>query len=301
MELTPQAIRTPEDLEKLEFICPPVNSGHPSLAYFSDYIESPNNFTTHFHFSSNDDVVIVGELQEKELVSNPRSFVNSIYSSNLSNSMESYFSYIIDFYKRKNITTIRFHSSPGYIQKSPKLVIDSKMEYRCTTSVIKVDNYQPSSRRVRSIKKAKANGYEIEITKPEDYFEVWSFLRNFLASKKLPILTFDRVLQLVTKFPMLFSLIRVNDSDGELIAAALANRIGDCIRLPNYCGSKMHYGATDFLISKVVEMAVNQKIQYVDLGTSTDPKTGLEIEGIVNYKSEFSAIRYVLEDEVLTL
>lgn len=301
MELTPQAIRTPEDLEKLEFICPPANSGHPPLTYFSDYIELPENFTTRFHSSSNENIIIIGELRGKELLSNPRSFVNSIYSSDLNNSIESYFSHIVSFYQEKNITSIRFHSSPEYIQKSPKLMSDSKMEYRCTTSVIKIDNYQPSNRRIRSIKKAKENGYKLEIAKPEDYFEVWSFLRDFLTSKKLPLLSFERVFKLVTKFPTLFTLVRVNDCDGELIAAALVNKIGDCIRLPNYCGSKMHYGATDFLISQVVEMAMEQKIQFVDLGTSTDPQTGLEIEGIVNFKSEFSAKRHILEDEVLTL
>jgi hypothetical protein len=126
-------------------------------------------------------------------------------------------------------------------------------------------------------------------------------MENFLVSRQLPSLSFSRILELVTNFDQSFSLCRVTDNKSRLIGAALINKIGNCIRIPNYYGSRDDEGATDFLISNIIELAIASKIKFVDLGVSTHPQSGKEIEGIVNYKSEFSAKRFDVQDEVIIL
>jgi len=301
MELIIKSIDRSSQLQDLKDVCDPIISGFPTLNYFAEYMDCPENKTIHFNFHGIDHIVIVGELRNGELVVTPRSFVNSLYISKLSQPLGEFVPHILAYYKNQEISKIRIRIAPTYIQYSEKLVADSLLEHRCTTSIVEVKNYSLSSRRSRSLKKAYMMGYQFEVAGQVNVIETWRFMEKFLVSRQLPSLSLSRILELVTNFDQSFSLCRVTDNKSRLIGAALINKIGNCIRIPNYYGSRVDEGATDFLISNVIELAIGSKIEFVDLGVSSDPLSGIEIAGIVNYKSEFSAKRFVVQDEVIIL
>jgi hypothetical protein len=301
MELIIESIESSSQLQDLKDMCNPIISRFPALNYFSEYMDCAENKTIHFNFDEIDHIVIVGELRNGELVVTPRSFVNSLYISKLSQSLDEYVPHILAYYKNQEISKIRIRTAPTYIQYSEKLIADSLLEHRCTTSIVEVINYSLSSRRSRSLKKAYMMGYQFELAGQANVIETWRFMENFLVSRQLPTLSISRILELVTDFDQSFSLCRVTDHRSRLIGAALINKIGNCIRIPNYYGSRDDEGATDFLISNIIELAIMSKMEFVDLGVSSDPLSGMEIEGIVNYKSEFSAKRFVVRDEVIIL
>lgn len=301
MEISICKVVSPQTLMRLEELCSPTVAHYPKLSYFNPYVDNDLNFTTHFNFSNGDNVVIVGEKNGTQLICNPRSFVNSIYTSKLSQPLETLLPLIVGYYKSELVSSIRLRNPPSYIHPTPKFFTESTMELRCTTSVVEAAAYNPSHRRMRAIRRAISNGYSFNVVEPRDYESTWTFLENFLVSRKLPALTYERVLQLLSKFNSSFSLIRVTDSESKLIAAAFANTVGDTIRLPNYYGLRDHEGSTDFLIFEIIKWATVKDIRYVDLGVSIDPSTGMEVDGIVNFKSEHSAIRVGVFDEILSL
>ena len=155
MELEIEHINNSLQLEGLKNICNPIISGYPAINYFSEYMGTPENKTIHFNFFENGHLIIVGELRKSELVLNPRSFVNSLYISKLSQPLEEYLPQILSFYKTQKISKIRIRTAPPYIQYSEKLFGNSLLEYRCTTSIVDLKNYEVSSRRIRSLKKAQ--------------------------------------------------------------------------------------------------------------------------------------------------
>jgi hypothetical protein len=77
----------------------------------------------------------------------------------------------------------------------------------------------------------------------------------------------------------------------DIRAMAFAHRHGSVLRIPVYAAtdSGKAQGATESVIQKGVEIADFLDLAAVDLGSSTDPATGLDIPGIVLFKQELGA------------
>lgn len=301
MDLTARDLRSKRDLIALSDICEPIVPFYPDLKYFLDYPEVLNGGSTHFLFSDGAQIVLIGELREGKILCNPRAFVNVLYATNLNQEMKGYFNFILEHFRNIGIREIQIRQIPNYISQPLRFSLNSKIVERYRTSVIDVSNFKPSKRRIRSRLKCESRGYRLQVVDESHRLETWSYIESFLVSRNLPSLGFSRIEFLLQHYKRAFKLVRVVDQEDNLVAAALLNRIGESLRIPNYCGSRDNTGATDFLIFGITDMAYENKIQYVDLGVSVDLKSGSEIAGIVNYKAEFSATRISIEDEVVSL
>lgn len=299
MEVISIRISSSEQLNNLENTCVPVIKNYPKLNYFNDYIHLDSIECTLFEFIDGSKIVVLGERIGNTLVFNPRAFVNSVYATSLKKPLDFYLTKIIQYIGAQGIDTIRFRTPPSFVQEGQEMPIISYRETRGFTSVVEVQDFKLSNRRKRLIEKASKVGFSFEVSSPENWEETWEFLEEFLLTRRLPSIGKNRVLNLVANFSTHFQLVRVMSSDSKVIGAALINRIGNAIRIPNYFGDKSFDGSTDFLIFKVIGMASNENYKYVDLGFSTDPTTGHDVEGIVNFKSEFSAFRQELFEDVI--
>ena len=301
MELTATELRSKEDLKTLSNICEPLVLFFPNLNYFLDYSEILNGGSRHFSFSDGAQIVLIGELREGRILCNPKAFINVLYVANLNMDVKEYMKFILAHLHDIGIRAIRIRQTPHFIAKPIRFSLNSDIIERCKTSVIDLSNFKPSSRRNKSRLKCEKQGFLFQEVDSHQSLETWSYLESFLISRNLPSLGFDRIDFLLRNYRDAFKLVRVIDPEGNLVAAALLNRIGDAIRIPNYCGSRDASGATDFLIFGVTDMAYENNIQFVDLGISVDPISGIEVAGIVNYKSEFSAVRFSIQDEIVNL
>ena len=301
MELVSLRITSSKHLNDLEGECHAMVRNYPRLTYFSDYMELETNASTLFKFSDDSRIVILGERMGTEFVSNPWSFVSSFYVSGLRLPLVNYLPLVFEYFSQEGVQKIRFRTPPNYVDNDLNLPRVSYRDTRGFTSVVKLPTSGISNRRKRLIRKASKNGYIFGESSEENWLETWEFLETFHRSRGLPSLGFERVLNLVQSFPTNFQLVRVQAADQSLIGAALLNRIAGVIRVPNYYGDKNFEGSTDFLISRIIDLALSDGYDFVDLGFSSDPTTGLEVEGIVNFKSEFSASKVEIFDDVICL
>lgn len=285
-------------VELVDVVCPTVQN-YPNLSYFIDYIHLDTNESRLFVFPDEAKIVFLCEKNGNNLVSNQRSFVNSFYTSSLKSTIESYLPEIFEYFRKQGIKEIQIRTPPDFIQSGLTIPEITRRELRGFTSVVQVSNHAVSNRRLRSIRKAINNGYTFEIAGLEKWQETWTFLESFLHSRNLPSIEYSRIFTLLSRFPSSFSLVRIQNTEGRLIAAALINRIGRAIRVPNYYGDRSFEGSTDLLISKIISLASEENYEFVDLGFSTDPSTGQDVQGIVDFKSEFSASRFEVFNDII--
>jgi hypothetical protein len=205
----------------------------------------------------------------------------------------------MNFYKELGFNSIKIRQPSEIVVGKDLDLPNSQLSLRCNTSVVSLENYEFSSRRIRAIKKALSRGLVFETVMPENLKTTWEYLESFLISRNLPRLPASRVLGLLTDYPDYFQLVRVVNNAADIAAVALLSSVGNTVRLPNYCGDRIHDGALDLLLSQVMVLAKSQGFAFVDLGVSTDPKTDSEVPGIVQFKSEFGATRFEVFDKLI--
>lgn len=279
------------------------NSGLlPDIRYFAEYSGLTNNISTEFTVNSHK-IFLPIEKQHNSAVIHPRSFASDLYIENsdfaVSDPFKNILSELVGYLKHINIPELIVKPIPDYIFPTYATLFESFKKEFILTSVIHSDYFQLSNRRFRQLKNAKKEGYKVTKCSGEDIDKTWNLISGFLNSRGLFALPINRIRFLLKTYPAIFSLFQVVDNSQTIIGACLVQDIGRCRRIPNYFALKEFPGAIDLLLNEVIESAFSQKISMVDLGISSDPKTEMEIQGIVQFKSEFSAERLKINRYIL--
>jgi hypothetical protein len=197
-------------------------------------------------------------------------------------------------FRSQGLKKIQFRALPNYVTDTHSSWLADYKIQEIKTSVVNLENYEVSARRRRNIRKGSRLRFTPAEKDPLKIAEGWSEMLNFLQSRSLIGLSIERVKYLVITFPEHFSIATVSDEYSDIKALALVNRIGNCMRLPNYFSKTENPGAIDYLINSLIEFARTNGMVTVDLGVSTDPNTNVEVDGIIQFKSEFGAHREII-------
>jgi CelD/BcsL family acetyltransferase involved in cellulose biosynthesis len=149
-----------------------------------------------------------------------------------------------------------------------------------------------SSRRRRALSKAAKNGLTARIVRDAHELRLaWQCIADVYAQRGLSdLLPVERVLALAA-LPGGVAAVLAVEVDGRVVGAALGYRLGQAYRLPVYGvldvpGST---GGTETLIDAAADVACAAGCAFLDLGTSSDPRTGLTVPGIASFKAEMGA------------
>lgn len=155
-----------------------------------------------------------------------------------------------------------------------------------------------SSRRRRGLARAVKNGLFVRrATDQEVLGSAWRCVEDVYGRRGLPgPIPVDRVRDLVGLPGDVASVLAV-EVDGRVIGGALGYRLGKSYRLPVYAltDAPDAVGGTESLILAAADVARAKGCEVLDLGTSTDPRTGETVEGIATFKAEMGARPRALE------
>ena len=265
--------------------------------YFQEYVNSESDIS--FSLSLNgSQFLIPSEKMDDVGIIHPRIFAADFYTDAKGAIAASDYREILKRVEKHfislNLKEMQFRALPEYISTAHEGWLADYKIHEIKTSVVHLGNYEVSARRRRNIRKGSQLHFNFAESDPVRIIAGWSEILNFLQSRQLFGLSPDRVNYLVNTFPDHFSIATVSDDNADIKALALVNRIGNCLRLPNYFAKPNNPGAIDFLIDSLINFASNLGMVSVDLGVSTDPNTNVEIDGIVQFKSEFGAQREII-------
>lgn len=269
----------------------------PDARYFLDYIASESDVSVNLTYNGCD-FFVPAEKSGTVGVIHPRVFAADFYSTAEVELTSIDYSRILihveEIFRKKGLTEIQFKALPMYISESQEKWFFEYLSYETKTSVIKLDEYAPSLRRRRNIQKGSKFSFNRRVMDTSIVSKGWGDMLQFLDSRNLKGLNIERILFLVSVFPEHFSIATVVDGNNEIAALALVNQIGNCLWIPNYFSKLNFSGAIDFLLDSLIKDSIKLGLSHVDLGISTDPNTNLELSGILQFKSEFSANQEVI-------
>lgn len=270
----------------------------PDSRYFIDYAFLGTDISLTESYNGCD-FLIPTERVGSTAVIHPRTFAGDLYSESNATLEKGDVLEIFDrlqvTFKSLGLTDLQFKGLPTYISGIHDAWLEEYSSEEIQTSVVHVDDYHVSNRRKRNIQKGSLLEFRYPVVDESEIERGWEELLKFLRSRQLNGLDVERVKYLTSTFPHNFSIAMVLDQNLEVRALAFTNQIGSCLRLPNYFSTQNSPGAIDFLIDSLIQTAKGRGLSTVDLGISTDPNTGSEVEGIVQFKSEFSATRKVIK------
>lgn len=252
--------------------------------------------------------MLPAERRGQSAIVNPRIFAVDLYSSEGVQIEAIDFSAIIEkaekHFADMNCQDVEIRWIPAYIHNSDTSLFKGYSRISRKTSIIWTNNYRLNSNRKRNLRKAINYSFNPMETNLDRITIAWNEIHAFLRSRQLFAIDLQRVIFILSSFPQFYSLASVSDANDKIIAVALVNYVGSCMRIPNYFSNQNYPGAIDFLLDSLVKHAQQHDISVVDLGVSTDPSTGNEVPGILRFKSEFSAIReemYVVKKNLAKL
>jgi hypothetical protein len=155
-----------------------------------------------------------------------------------------------------------------------------------------------SSRRRRAMSKAARNGLVVRPVAHDDDLEAaWGCVEEVYARRGLTgLLPIDR-LRVLLALPGGAASVHVAEVGGVVVGAAFGYRLGHAYRLPIYGMRDVPKaaGGTESIITEVGGVARAVGCGYLDLGTSSDPRTGRTVRGIADFKVEMGARPWPVE------
>lgn len=169
-----------------------------------------------------------------------------------------------------------------------------------STAVLAIDLAEPpatSSRRRRALSKATRNGMVVRPVR--DYADLrvaWGCITDVYSRRGLSdLMPVDRVQALLSLGDV--ASVHVVEVGDRVVGAALGYRLGQAYRLPLYgmLDDPEAAGGTESVIKHAGEAALENGCRFLDLGTSTDPRSGRTISGIVEFKVEMGGRPFAVE------
>ena len=153
--------------------------------------------------------------------------------------------------------------------------------------IIDCDLYSPASSLLRNVNKATSNGLYASLASYEECFD------NLAKIKRIKNYSFGldrkRFFSQAKKFPDYYDCLIATSCRGIIEACLISLNIAGGVLL--FAWDQTDEGkmicATDFLIHKSIQSAIEKKCKFVDLGTVTE--SGKIREGLVRHKEKFSS------------
>jgi hypothetical protein len=269
----------------------------PEARYFESYLNQGNDSSRVIDMDGIK-IFVPAERYDNKVVIHPKTFAADFYSDNFSTigyvEFKSIFKRVCDLFREEGAKSIDFKGIPAFISDFQIKGLEGISKTQMRTSVVSLSNYSPSSRRKRNIKKGAGLTFNPRVSNLTEIENGWNSLTTFIGSRGLEVITIQRLNFLLETFPDRFAIATATDCEGNIHALALTHKVGECLRLPNYFSDRDYVGAIDFLIDAVIRNSIQENLEIVDLGVSTDPNLEKEIEGIVNFKAEFGAKRELI-------
>jgi hypothetical protein len=269
----------------------------PDARYFENYLNQAHDSSRVIDVDGLK-IFVPAERYGDKVIIHPKIFAADFYSDNYSVfgrlEHKSIFKRVCDFFREEEVKRVEFKGIPQFISEFQVKSFEGMNKTQVLTSVVNLSNYSPSSRRKRNIKKGAALTFNPKVSNFTDVENGWNSLTAFVGSRGIEVIALQRLIFLLETFPDHFSIASASDEEGNIHALALTNKVGKCLRLPNYFSDRNYPGAIDFLIDSVIQNSIQENLESVDLGVSTDPNLEKEVEGIVGFKSEFGAKREMI-------
>jgi hypothetical protein len=277
--------------ENLHYLQELEENNNPPIIYFDEYIKRDDDFSLAFKSTQNGKcfAALPARKINNLLVCHPNAFFCEIYGEPELFIQEK--EQLYNVLRQNEIRGITFRKPPYSLNNLLDLANGVEESPGDTLSIIDLNNYLISEQRKRHYRKAERFGYEFfQIQSGEKTFEYcWNKMSSFLLQRGLPVLSWQRVHMLCTQLTNHFALWGVQDRAKTLVGLALTQKIGNCLRIPNYFGANEAVGATEFMLMNLMEIARDKGFEYVDLGSSRDPNTGIVMTGIIRFKLSLGA------------
>lgn len=204
---------------------------------------------------------------------------------------------IRDYYARQGFRTLRYKAVPDIYHRRPSaddvyaLAKLGARLYRCDLScaIDLADRPRPSERRRRGVRKALAQGVDVDVDSAH-LEEFWAVLEENLATRHSvrPTHSADEMQLLLSLFPESIELVTAK-ADGAVVAGVVLFKT-DRVVHAQYIGST-EAGRAAFALDAVLEECVRGAMasgaRFFDFGISTEAEGRVLNAGLHKFKSEF--------------
>jgi Acetyltransferase (GNAT) domain len=200
-------------------------------------------------------------------------------------------------YANQGFTSLRYKAIPHIYHRRPSeddaysLVQLGGRLARCDLSCALdlSDRAQRSERRIRGERSAERRGIRV-IAGAERLADLWPVIEENLAERHgaCPTHTFDELHLLVSLFPAAIEVVTA-DLEGSVVAGVVLFKSARVVHT-QYIASSMvgrDAAALDALLENCINAARASGARFFDLGTSTEPHSGLLNTTLYKFKSEF--------------
>jgi hypothetical protein len=269
-----------------------VDGLNPPIMYFSKYLENDNDISFATSFENKILSLVPMELVDSVAKCHPRIFICEAFGdeSFLKSNIDAFHSHLI----QRGVRVFSFRKVETYRSNLESIFKIHRTEFVDETYILKIRSHEKSRRRGRMLETGISSGLQFRRVRvdSENIDRISEFLISHAQSLGLPHLSLQRYKFLVTYMPFHFELVEVIDVNHSLVAAAFTQRVGDHLRVPTYFSNRESKGAVDVLIDGLIGIAQLEGLEFLDLGTCTDPNTGELVDGIRKFKTELGCSGY---------